>query len=250
MQELLDLLTQPPCNIQQEEYISFTTMHPRPKFILFGDSITEQGVAPHGWHTLLANAYARRVDVINRGLSGYNTRWALETVPALIEEFKNSTVKLLTLAFGANDAALPESRGKRQYVSVEEYGKNLIQMVQMFQHAFKDAMIVLITPPPVNDKVRDSRTLQHARIYAERCTKVGLDMDVAVVDTWTGLQKYPEWETKALADGLHLTKEGNELFYCLVQQTLNSQQLQIPQVPRQFPDHKAIDESNPKAAFL
>ena len=50
---------------------------------------------------------AEQVDVINRGYSGYNTRWAkylLETVfPA-----DQPKVKLVTLFWGANDAALPD----------------------------------------------------------------------------------------------------------------------------------------------
>ena len=47
--------------INNEEYLSFTSLSPRPKFILFGDSITEQGIAVDGWHTLLASQYRRRV---------------------------------------------------------------------------------------------------------------------------------------------------------------------------------------------
>ena len=55
----------------------------------------------------IETAPAEQVDVINRGYSGYNTRWAnylLETVfPA-----DQPRAKLVTLFWGANDAALPD----------------------------------------------------------------------------------------------------------------------------------------------
>ena len=45
--------------------------------LLFGDSITQWGWQPQGFAQRLANAYTRKLDVINRGLSGYNTDWAI-----------------------------------------------------------------------------------------------------------------------------------------------------------------------------
>lgn len=45
--------------------------------LLFGDSITQGGWQPYGFAQRLAYVYARRLDVINRGLSGYNTEWAI-----------------------------------------------------------------------------------------------------------------------------------------------------------------------------
>lgn len=80
----------------------------RPQFITFGDSITQRGFAP-GWTGLLADAYQRRADVINRGYSGYNSRWALQLMDRV---FPPTSVvpppRLVTIFFGANDAALPD----------------------------------------------------------------------------------------------------------------------------------------------
>lgn len=45
--------------------------------VLFGDSITQGGWQPHGFAQRLAYVYARKLDVTNRGLSGYNTEWAI-----------------------------------------------------------------------------------------------------------------------------------------------------------------------------
>ena len=42
--------------------------------ILLGDSITQQGFMQNGWAGLLSNEYQRRIDVVNRGFSGYNSK--------------------------------------------------------------------------------------------------------------------------------------------------------------------------------
>eukprot|EP01042_Synura_sphagnicola_P005138 gene5138-6547_t len=50
----------------------------RKKVVAFGDSITQHGFNTdnHGWVAKLADWWTRRVDVLNRGYSGYNSRWA------------------------------------------------------------------------------------------------------------------------------------------------------------------------------
>lgn len=42
------------------------------QIVLFGDSITQQSFHPgfHGWGAVLANAYVRKLEVVNRGFSG------------------------------------------------------------------------------------------------------------------------------------------------------------------------------------
>jgi lysophospholipase L1-like esterase len=80
----------------------------RPIFVLFGDSITQRACGPDGWATIVADAYQRRVDVITRGYSGYNTRWARQIMDDVFPSSCNTSILLTTIFFGANDAALPE----------------------------------------------------------------------------------------------------------------------------------------------
>lgn len=49
----------------------------RPTILLAGDSITEQGSDPsrNGWACQLQNRYARSADVLQRGVSGYTTKY-------------------------------------------------------------------------------------------------------------------------------------------------------------------------------
>ena len=39
----------------------------RPKWILFGDSLTERSLGFGGWGSSMAHAYYRKIDVVNRG---------------------------------------------------------------------------------------------------------------------------------------------------------------------------------------
>lgn len=48
----------------------------------------------------------RKCDVVNRGLSGYNTRWAKILLPRLITSAVTSQIAAVTVFFGANDCAL------------------------------------------------------------------------------------------------------------------------------------------------
>lgn len=56
--------------------VTGSTDQRRPTFYFVGDSITEFGSDPYGsgFITLLQKEYVRSVDMVNRGLSGYNTR--------------------------------------------------------------------------------------------------------------------------------------------------------------------------------
>ncbi|KAH8051262.1 hypothetical protein JL721_11161 [Aureococcus anophagefferens] len=49
----------------------------RPAIVLLGDSLTQYGFGPEGWASRLAHRYQRRADVLNRGYSGYTSRWLL-----------------------------------------------------------------------------------------------------------------------------------------------------------------------------
>ena len=53
----------------------FTDATEIPKFILFGDSITQEAsIQRRAVSVVFAHRYARRADVVNRGFSGYTTR--------------------------------------------------------------------------------------------------------------------------------------------------------------------------------
>ncbi|TVU24865.1 hypothetical protein EJB05_27327, partial [Eragrostis curvula] len=68
-----------------------------------------------GWGAGLADRFARQADVVLRGLSGYNTRWALKVLPRAMEgaAAAGADPAAVTIFFGANDASLLEGLAAR-----------------------------------------------------------------------------------------------------------------------------------------
>jgi lysophospholipase L1-like esterase len=82
----------------------------KPMIVLLGDSITEFGAYDGGWQLRMTGAYTRKADVINRGFSGYNSRWGTFLVDEILTALGGGArVKLCTVFFGANDAAGPDT---------------------------------------------------------------------------------------------------------------------------------------------
>ncbi|XP_009867744.1 PREDICTED: isoamyl acetate-hydrolyzing esterase 1 homolog, partial [Apaloderma vittatum] len=105
-----------------------------------------------GWGAALAERLVRKCDVVNRGFSGYNTRWAKLILPRLIPKSTSadSTVAV-TIFFGANDSALKDLNPK-QHVPLEEYAMNLKSMIQYLKSVdIAEDRIILITPPPLEE---------------------------------------------------------------------------------------------------
>ena len=208
----------------------------RPSIILFGDSITEQAFGwrgddfppvDFGWASLLAADYARRADVLNRGFSGYTSRHAVDMLPRVFAGPLPSCL-FCTVFFGANDAALP---GELQHVPVNEYGQNLVTIVQHIRETLdsNDFPILLITPPPFHAeawmalKQFDSpgRDNDVAKRYGNKVKEVAADLEnCAVVDAWTLLEGSLENRMAYLSDGLHLNEAGNRVLHQGIMQVL------------------------------
>lgn len=217
----------------------------RPTIVLFGDSITQQGFGVGGtfpgWAALLAGAYSRRADVLNRGFSGYNTRHALDILPSVFgpsDDGSGSRVGrplFATVLLGANDASLPGDREGCQHVPIDEYEDNLKRIVKYIGGRFRGSdddadngtlPIILITPPPVDRTAWDKyctekfgdlspRTNEVARQYGERVKYVASEFDCPVVDSYSLFSGHDSEEVygKHLEDGLHLNGSGNRILF-------------------------------------
>jgi len=194
---------------------------PRPRFLLVGDSITQQAFSPvGGWGARLADAYARRADVVLRGYSGYTSEQALSTLAgALFPPAASSAAavaspsthlppSLITLWFGANDAALPgPDRGSAaQHVPLARYEANMEALARRAAGAVTpgSGRVLVITPPPVHepsralhaaanygaplDKLVD-RTLAASGQYAAAACRAAAAAGVGCLDMWTLLQE-------------------------------------------------------------
>lgn len=99
------------------------------KAVFFGDSITQHGfnIEISGWLCLFANWWIRRVDVINRGFSGYNSKWGVLIAEQVVVPLAPDIVFVF---FGANDA-VDVSVG--QHVPLSDYVENMRAIAGILQ---------------------------------------------------------------------------------------------------------------------
>ncbi|NXS58735.1 IAH1 esterase, partial [Brachypteracias leptosomus] len=228
-----------------------------PRVVLFGDSITEYSFQEGGWGAYLAERLARKCDVVNRGLSGYNSRWAKLILPRLITKSTSaeSTVAV-TIFFGANDSALKELNPK-QHVPLEEYTANLKSMVQYLKSVdVTEDRIILITPPPLQESAWEQACLAKGEKlnrrnattgqYAQACVQVARDCGTEVLDLWTMMQKKQDFSSY-LSDGLHLSAEGNRF---LAAQLWSHLDKKLSTLPLLLPYWRDVDHAKPEASLL
>ncbi|KAG6919961.1 hypothetical protein DXG01_013310 [Tephrocybe rancida] len=238
--------------------------------MLFGDSITQgawtPGLLGHGEQ--LTHVYARKMDVLNRGLSGYNTDWATPVLKKALatrqEQEYVPKVRLLTIWFGANDACLPPSP---QYVPLKKFASNLRDWVDLVhspksEYYSPDTRIILITPSPVNTYQRRAdlesrepprlldRDFETTRRYAEAVKDVAREKGVACTDVWTAFweaagKNEPALE-KFMYDGLHPNAEGYKVTYDALVETIKQSypEVHFDSLPETFPPWLALSEQS------
>jgi isoamyl acetate esterase len=193
-----------------------------PKFLLLGDSLTQTSF--EGWGATLANRYQRRADVLNRGCSGYNTRWYQRYAQDNgIWNENPQDIVLVIIFFGANDATLKDLDGK--HVPVAEYQRNLRELVGKTQTAYSSAKILLIAPPPVHREQRlafqrerygekatgiPERNLEHTKLYASACVEVAEALNIPYLDLFSVMVEATDDFGKFLSDGLHFNQAGQD----------------------------------------
>lgn len=181
----------------------------RPKIVLFGDSITEYSYSRRqvGWGALLAERFVRSSDVLNRGFSGYNSRWARMLMKEALhrgdDAFTNPS--LAVIFFGANDAS---AEGTPLHVPLPEYRTNIESIVDMFRESTmnkENTALILVTPPPVNCPNRD---INVTSMYAAAIREISAEKSVPMVDLWPPAEHGMDIKVD-LSDGIHLSSTGN-----------------------------------------
>jgi lysophospholipase L1-like esterase len=208
--------------------------------VCFGDSITQQGFGAGGWLSLLAEQFAGRVDILNRGCSGYTTDLALSVAFAWAfppSAPPSSPPVFVTVFFGANDAALTNSV---QHVPLERYVANLGVLIDKLRELFGPTLeILLVSPAPIDDALwaahcraqygsETNRLVAVTRTYRDAAADVAARFKVTFVDLFDGRFAAPG----LLSDGLHLTPAGNRVLYEAVWDKISDR---AKAVPRAFP---------------
>jgi lysophospholipase L1-like esterase len=224
------------------------------QFILFGDSITQQCFdQEYGrgfFGPALTNHYVRRLDIVNRGFSGYNTFQALKVLPKFMSSPQQASVRFMMIFFGANDARLPNTPGgPDQHVPLEEFQSNLRKIAtHQCIKAHQDIRIILVTPPPVDERSLVEadqtkypgmgaimrRTAVTTAKYAQAVRDLGDELQMPVLDIWTAMLEQAGYSAKNrspkvfpgstddalsytleqfLHDGLHFSHSAYELLF-------------------------------------
>ncbi|PIN13056.1 Isoamyl acetate-hydrolyzing esterase [Handroanthus impetiginosus] len=234
----------------------------RPKIYLFGDSITEHSFNDGGWGSSLAHHFSRTADVVLRGYSGYNTRWALKVIEKVFPPPERGGAPLaVTVFFGANDASLPDRYSVFQHVPLDEYKQNLHAIVAFLKKQWPSTHVILITPPPIDEDGRlqhpfvenpsglPERTNEAAGSYAKQCLNVAAECGVSAIDLWTKMQQFPGWQKAYLSDGLHLTRNGNMVVFEQVIHKLREEGISLETLPADLPLIAEIDRNDPLKSF-
>jgi lysophospholipase L1-like esterase len=181
---------------------------------------------------------------VNRGFSGYNSRWFLLSLPSILDSLSGGPPPALyTVMLGGNDCALP-AVSNRQAVPLDDFKANIHSIVKQIQawHQQQRARhsgpgeacrIVLMATPPVADskwlaheagmKAKSKGPSDPSRLntvtgqYAAAMIEVAVELGLPYVDNWNSLQQQAKADGAGLddilSDGLHLAPAGQEMLY-------------------------------------
>lgn len=169
----------------------------------------------------------------NKIKKGYNSEHARVLFPKLFNKENTENTLLMTIFFGANDAAT----SAEQALPVEKYTANIKCLVEQALAILpKDTPIIVITPPPCNGKmfVNVDGLYNHdekiTETYRNACIKMvhenfekndTTNKRVFLLDIWpnilgvpdntwvTGSPEFVEKFNACTSDGLHLNDKGN-----------------------------------------
>lgn len=199
---------------------------PRVRLVFFGDSICYgQFVSPHHcWVTRIAarlHALDSRVVVTNASVNGNTTRMALERMPYDVQAHG---VDLCVIQFGLNDCNHWLSDGGLPRVSQAAFAANLHEIC-LRARTFGARRILLNTNHPTTRRQEIvPHTLltyeEHNRRYNEIIRRVATDAgpwvqlhdmeQIVSAHVETGRMRLEEL---LLADGLHLSAAGHDLYF-------------------------------------
>lgn len=180
------------------------------QFMLFGDSLFQHSSSQERGYTLapaLQAEYIRRLDVVNRGFSGYNTDQALDILPKIIPASRQAKIRFLVIFFGANDSCLKGAAGS-QHVPLERYKQNLRNIIRHPVLQEHNPRIILVAPPPVNEYTAEEndrgkgyiyprRKAEHTKLYADAAKDVAKELNVTSLDLWTAFMRHAGYDEKS-----------------------------------------------------
>ena len=177
--------------------------------VTIGDSITYGQLLANqrdAWPHLLQNHR-----VISRGVPGDTTRLGLERFPKDVQALEPTTV---VIQFGHNDANRWKSDRGLHRVSPAAFKVNLIEMVDRARTFKAEPMLCSLTPT-----FRNAGFAEDVAHYDQIVRRVADDESVRLIDVRAA---FGAGDGFLLADGLHLSERGHEVYADTVQKALDA----------------------------
>jgi isoamyl acetate esterase len=188
------------------------------RIVFFGDSITEQGVKPGGYVTLISEELTTRypdlgTEVIGAGISGNKVT---DLQNRLVRDVLQKKPAGVVIYIGINDVwhwNMPNLKGTTK----GQFESGLREIVARIQYS--GSTVILCTPTVIGEKT-DSANAQDSMLneYAAISRKIAKDLGVQLCDLHKAFQDYltvhnTENKEKGIltTDGVHLNNEGNKL---------------------------------------
>lgn len=225
------------------------------KFLMFGDSITEfafkTGINEESnkfiLGSTLTNIYTRKLEIIQRGFSGYNSRWALKILPSILES--ESNIILGYIFFGSNDAVLEGI----QKVSLSEFKQNIIEMINIFR--VKNIKPIIVGPGLHDqDKWASTgredditciiRSNENNKLYSDTLLEISQITNTPFVNLFDAFTREggEDWRD-LLCDGLHYSSKGYKVFFNELMETINKHypECSPENIPYKLPNWRLLD---------
>ncbi|OWB79073.1 hypothetical protein B5S32_g3283 [[Candida] boidinii] len=204
-----------------------------PKFLIFGDSITEisfnQAPLPNMTPQFmlgpaLYNAYARKMHILHRGFSAYNSEWLRTLLPNILKYEHDSrseydNIKIAYLFIGTNDGRPPTSK---VHVPIERYEENLKFMIDLFLE--KKIKLIIIAPGlhfaakaykfyPIDIENKTGTDPDTLLKYAGVAVKVAKEFDLPYINMSQIMTDSGISIDELLIDGIHYTGKNYKLLF-------------------------------------
>lgn len=251
-------------------YVDYNT------FLMFGDSITEfsfnqtPGPGPEIQFALgpaLQNAYARKLQILHRGFSGYTSRDAVSLVKLILKsEFdqmpETKKIKLAYVFFGTNDArAKGKSSENNAHIPLDKYLSNMKEVVEEFK---KRNIPLIVVTPGYHDQIMWDKThpedLITGDLRSNEINKMYQDIikdnikDTPVLCLYDEMTQWIETSnsqkaksgdySELLSDGIHFSGTGYKILYDGLIRLIkeNFEHLSPEYMPYRFPHYTELGD--------
>lgn len=219
------------------------------KFLMFGDSITEYAFnqTPVSSEKIefclgaaLQNVYVRKLQVIQRGFSGYNSRDAVPLIRSILKTEHDNVpdsqkIKIGYVFFGSNDSRKKGISSKnKEHVPLEDFIRNIEIVVSEFKK--RNIPVILITPglhdsalwnvvDPQDLVTGDYRDNETQKLYQDAMKENFSDVPmICLFDIMSDWMKSkatnPHDLSELLYDGIHLNGTGYKLLFDELMKTI------------------------------